>query len=218
MLFNEPTLIKSKDLVFVGGVQMHSGKMSTSCTNTWLNKSMIHYAFHLLGRRFGIDYDFLVEGDDNIIFYNYREDYDKVLKIIHSLGFSASVEHCPTLGHVEFCGLSFFMSQTDGPLVYRSIPRCFSKFGYSNSLVRSKRRLACIKLGKSIALLAALGSSGIVRTICKELFLNAGRVWPPYSKTVNKFVQVCDSGDVLTLEHAIAMLREDKRNDAVKTL
>lgn len=57
-----------------------------------------------------------------------------------------------------------------------------------------------------------------MRTICKELFINAGRVWPAYSKTVDKFAQVCDSGDVLTLERAVSMLREDKRNDAVKTL
>jgi len=97
-------LLKTGSVTALLPQQLHSGEITTSLTNTIMNQMMISYAFERLGRKLGTDFDFLCEGDDNIIFSNSRADIEAALNIIKSLGFSAITEHYSQLSDIEFVG------------------------------------------------------------------------------------------------------------------
>lgn len=91
--------------------QMNSGTLTTATTNTYLNEMLIKYAFSRTGAVLGQDYDFLVEGDDNLIFYNDPAKYDQALEHLRSLGLAASVEHFNEFSDITFVGLGFFYDE-----------------------------------------------------------------------------------------------------------
>jgi len=143
--------------------QLHSGKLTTSLTNTYGNQLVITHAFNKLKQRLGVDYDFLVEGDDNIIFCNDPKTFNDALAIIKSLGFIATTEIYQKLEDVEFVGMHFH-TQTDANgkthhASYRAPHRALAKIGYSSDLMALKNRQVCAAtmLGKAVAIQSAFG-------------------------------------------------------------
>lgn len=70
-----------------------SGKLSTSLTNTILNETMLHYAFRRQGLVYQSDYDFLVEGDDNIVFAHSTTHIETAIGLIKQLGFDTKSDY-----------------------------------------------------------------------------------------------------------------------------
>jgi len=80
----------------------------------------------------GVDYDFIVEGDDNIIFLKDLELFEKASEFIRMLGFSQTTEHYDTTNEIEFVGLKFFLTEEGGLLTYRDPLRVFKKLSYAS--------------------------------------------------------------------------------------
>lgn len=111
------------------GTQMCSGSMFTSLTNTLLNRFMIVYAAQKAGLTLGQDYDFFVEGDDNIIMFINNAIAVKVLSTIQKLGFEQVTLIKDDLGDAELVGMKFYKNSSGTWEMYRDPARLMKKFG-----------------------------------------------------------------------------------------
>jgi len=82
---------------------MHSGKLTTATTNTYLNLMMLKFAAKECGLRWGEDIDALVEGDDNLVFLNDRNHNQPISNVLRTLGMRATCEEYDS-GVVTFIG------------------------------------------------------------------------------------------------------------------
>lgn len=87
------------------------------------------------GLRLYDDYDFLVEGDDNIIACNDDEKYHDAATYVTSLGFKC-VSECPdSIESADFIGWRFHLDHTTSTITpYRDPIRFLRKFAISNTL------------------------------------------------------------------------------------
>lgn len=74
---------------------------------------MIRFAFECLGAVEGRDYNFLVEGDDNAIFFNDSDLFERASVIIRDLGFTQETDYYVEPTDLEFIGIRIF-KRTDG--------------------------------------------------------------------------------------------------------
>jgi len=100
--------------------------MTTSLTNTLLNKLIILFAFrkhqHLL-------YDFFVEGDDNIIGINDLAAVQLLTDAYSSLGISPTIEYCGSFDGSTFCKMIFKYYQGDY-IAYKLLGPSLHKIGW----------------------------------------------------------------------------------------
>lgn len=175
--------------------QMFSGKLTTSANNTHLIGEMTIYIMSLINLEYGVDYDFLAEGDDTFIGFNDIEHYKHLVKYLTLLGFKTSDEHFNTIDEAEFCGNKIFIDSHGDTFTYRDPSRVFRKIGFTTcpNVAKNKRMDASVLCGKAVALYACLGSAPTIVKIVRQILAFSEHVYSS-SKIIRQMLFETDFG------------------------
>lgn len=146
-LVHNEMLLRSKDKT-VGMLTkkcMASGEKTTSSTNTSLNMYITQFALRKLGVK---NYDFVVEGDDNIIGFegDRQATVQGLLHIFNSLGFACTLDHSGTMEGAEFCKIMFTQSRQGNWVGYKNPSHSLAKVGFTKHKVKHPKSPKAVQL------------------------------------------------------------------------
>jgi len=98
-----------------------------------------------------VDYDFLVEGDDNIIFFNDSIAYNNAMDLIRGLGFH-NVGEIVDINEADFVGWKMYRDSDQNINLYQDVGRIIRKLPFCNRRTNHKHTIKDIVYGKVMKL------------------------------------------------------------------
>jgi len=158
--------------------QLFSGTIDTSSRNAILNAIGIEWAASRLKLRKSIDYDYVVEGDDNVLGCIDDKTMASIQFHMASLGFNAKVELCESFDDVVFCSMKMrvYTKMINGRneqvlMHYKNPESIMRKFGLTtqSTTIHNAYESTTIMLAKCDAVIDQLGNTPCVSRYIDEV-------------------------------------------------